>query len=99
MTIVCKVMKVNRSSYYAWQKRGLSKTFQENKKMAQIVKLTHAISQDSYGARRHADELSDQGFTCGRSRAKTVMKIAGVEAKQKRKYKATTDSPQKRLGL
>ncbi len=49
-------------------------------------------TKESYGARRHADELTDQGLRCGRYRAKTVMAIAEVEAKQKRKYKATTDS-------
>ncbi len=60
--------------------------------MAQVVQATHAISKKSYGARRHADELTYQGFPCGRARAKTIMNLAGVQAKQKKKYKATTDS-------
>jgi putative transposase len=85
-------MKVNRSSYYAWEKRGEPKTSKENRMLAQIVKETHAISKESYGARRHASELTDHGIFCGRYRASSLMKLAGVEAKQKRKFKATTDS-------
>jgi putative transposase len=60
--------------------------------MAGIVKKTHVISKGSYGAIRHASELTSQGFTCGKYRAKTIMAIAGVEAKQKKRFKATTDS-------
>ncbi len=92
ITTLCKVMQVHRGSYYAWVNRDESKTIQENRKMVHIVRLTHAKAKGSYGARRHADELTDQGFICGRSRAKTIMKLAGVEAKQKKKFKATTDS-------
>jgi transposase InsO family protein len=32
------------------------------------------------------------GISCGRIKAKTLMKLAGVSAKQKRKFKVTTDS-------
>ena len=92
VTTLCKVMQVHRGGYYAWVNREESKTTQENRKMIHSVKLTHARAKESYGARRHADELTDQGFSCGRSRAKTIMQLAGVEAKQKKKFKATTDS-------
>lgn len=92
ITMLCDVMELHRGSYYAWKNRKESKTTMENRQMVHSVKLTHAKAKGSYGARRHADELTDQGFSCGRSRAKTVMKLAGVEAKQKKKFKATTDS-------
>ncbi len=90
--MLCHVMQVHRSSYYSWLNRGESRTCRTNKKMAQIVQSTHDFSRGSYGARRHADELTSQGFACGRARAKTVMSLAGFQAKQKKKYKATTDS-------
>lgn len=92
VTLLCKTMKVTRSGYYAWTNRGESCHSKENKQMAEVVKSTHATSRGSYGARRHATELTSQGLTCGKYRAKTVMDIAGVEAKQKRRFKATTDS-------
>jgi transposase InsO family protein len=64
--------------------------------MAEIVKATHKKSKSSYGARRHAAELTSRGLCCGRYRAKTVMALAEVEAKQKKRFKATTDSNHKR---
>ena len=67
-------------------------TLSEKKEMANVVKSTHKKSRGSYGARRHASELTSKGLTCGKYRAKTIMKMAGVEAKQKRRFKATTDS-------
>ena len=42
--------------------------------------------------RRHATELTSQDLICGKYHAKTIMGIAWVEAKQKRRFKATTDS-------
>jgi len=42
-----------------------------------------------------ADEITDHGSHCGRDRARTLMEIAGVVAKQKRKFKVTTDSNHK----
>lgn len=39
-----------------------------------------------------AEEIEANGIRCGRYKARTVMKMAGVCAKQKRKFKATTDS-------
>ena len=39
-----------------------------------------------------AKELESLGLRCGRYKAGTLMKLAGVEAKQRKKFKATTDS-------
>ncbi len=93
--MLCSTMNVCRSGYYAWINRGESRHAQENQKMAKMVKVVHKTSGSSYGARRHGQELTAQGLICGRYRAKTIMAIAGVEAKQKRRYKATTDSNHK----
>lgn len=53
---------------------------------------TMEVSRGGYYAWRMADEITDHGTRCGRYQAKTVMAMAGVTAKQKRKFKATTDS-------
>ena len=90
--MLCKMMKVTRSGYYAWTTRAESQHYRENKAMANIVKATHKKAKASYGARRHASELTSQGLSCGRYRARTIMALAEVEAKQKKRFKATTDS-------
>lgn len=57
-----------------------------------IVKAAHKKSKKTYGTRRIAEEVKAHGIRCGRARAGTLMKLADVVAKQKKKFKATTDS-------
>ncbi len=58
-----------------------------------IVRAAHKESKGTYGARRMAIEVEAHGgSSCGRFKAATLMKLAGVAAKQKKKFKATTDS-------
>jgi putative transposase len=64
----------------------------ENERLIPIVKAAHKKSNGTYGTRRIAEEIEACGSTCGRIRAGTLMKLAGVAAKQKKKFKATTDS-------
>ncbi len=85
-------MRASRSGYYAWRNNGKSKHQEENENLIPIVLEAHRVSRGSYGARRMADEITDHGTRCGRYRAKTLMTLAGVTAKQKRKFKVTTDS-------
>ncbi len=56
------------------------------------VKKIHRQSRASYGTRRISEELKAQGESCGRTKAGTLMKLAGAAVKQRRKFKATTDS-------
>lgn len=63
--------------------------------LLQLVVKAAQKSRSTYGARRMAHELNSQGFPCSRSKAKTLMNLAGIKAKQKRKFKVTTDSGHK----
>ncbi len=85
-------MEVSRGGYYTWRNNGKSKHQKENENLVPVVLYAHRVSKGSYGARRMAEEISDHGIRCGRYMAKTVMAMAGVTAKQKKKFKATTDS-------
>lgn len=92
MTLLCKVMRVSRSGFYSWKKREKSPRQQERERLIPKVKEIHRQSKKSYGARRISEDLEAQGESCGRTKAGTLMKLAGVAAKQKKKFKATTDS-------
>ena len=92
MTVLCKVMQVTRSGYYQWLERCYSVRHQMNKKLVPLVREIHKESKGTYGTRRMAKALRELGIPCGRRRAKTLMKMADVVARQPRKFKATTDS-------
>lgn len=90
--MLCRMLQVSRSGYYSWKKNGKSAMAEENKKLIPLVKELHRESGETYGERRMAKALQSYGINCGRKRAGTIMKLAGVSPKQKKKFKATTDS-------
>lgn len=92
MSLLCSVMRVSSSGYYSWRNRGKSKREKEYSRLFPVVRSIHKEVRRSYGARRMSVELQERGFACGRHKASTVMKLAGVEAKTKKKFKITTDS-------
>ena len=92
IAVCCSVMRVSRSGYYAWCKREDSARRKENRRLVPLVRELHRQSGRTYGARRIADDLREQGVLCGRYRARTLMGLAGVSAKQHKKFKATTNS-------
>ncbi len=57
-----------------------------------IVREIQREYRGTCGTRRMADALQKRGIKCGRFRAGTLMKHAGVEFKYRKKYKFTTDS-------
>jgi putative transposase len=90
--VLCHVMEVSRSSYYAWRKREKSASQKENDRLMSVVKEIHRQCKGSYGTRRIAKELNSRGETCGRARSRTLMMLAGVTVRHRLKYKVTTDS-------
>jgi len=86
-------MQVSRSGFYSWRNRDQSKRDQERESLIPKVKELHKISWGTYGKRRIAIELEKAtGISCGQHKAATLMKLAGVQAKRRKKFKATTNS-------
>ena len=85
-------MQVSRSGYYHWRRRGPSAREKERAKLIPRVRSIRKESKATYGSRRMSEELNALGFCCGKHKAGTLMKLAGVAAKQRKKFKATTDS-------
>ncbi|MBA3006351.1 MAG: IS3 family transposase [Proteobacteria bacterium] len=92
IALLCDVMEVSRSGYYFWKNRGKSARQQEYEHLTSVVQEAHKVSKGTYGARRIAEEVEAHGVSCGRTKAATLMKLADVAAKQKMKFKVTTDS-------
>ncbi|HZD61026.1 MAG TPA: IS3 family transposase, partial [Anaerolineae bacterium] len=85
-------MQVHRSGYYGWLKCPKSEREIKNEELVSLVKEIHKDSGETYGSRRIAQALEGRGIPCGRSRARTLMKLAGIKVKRRRKFKTTTNS-------
>jgi transposase InsO family protein len=83
---------IQPGTYYAWRKCEKSSRQRENDSLIPIVQAAHEKSKGTYGARRIAEEIVTCSSPCGCYKAGTLMRLAGVAAKQKKKFKVTTDS-------
>lgn len=86
---LCRVMQVSRSGYYAWRQREPDP---DQARRIDLIQKIHKQKRGSYGSRRMARELQRRGEPVGRSQARRLMREAGVEARQRRRWRATTDS-------
>lgn len=89
---MCAVLSVQRSGYYAWQKRKPGKQEQANKGLDKKIVDLFNKHKERYGAPRLTDELRDEGEMCSKNRVSRRMKHLGIKAKGKKKFKNTTDS-------
>lgn len=86
---------MSRSGFYSWSIRGRSQSEIERHRLIPKVREIHRKVRGAYGARRMAKELTAEGEPCGRTKAATLMELAAVRARHKKKYKVTTDSKHK----
>jgi transposase InsO family protein len=93
--MMCKVFKISKSGYYNWLQSGDSGRWNENQKLLVEIKRIFQDSGQSYGSPRMVEELRSLGHTVSRPRTARIMNAAGLQAKRKRKFKATTDSRHK----
>lgn len=90
--VMCRVLGVSRSGYYDWRERPLSERDQEDERLKVAIRVAHKRNRETYGVRRLQPELAADGFAAGRDRIDRLRKELGIRCKQKRKFKATTNS-------
>jgi transposase InsO family protein len=90
--VMSRVFSVSRSGFYAWVGRKPSRHAQEDERLKVAIKAAHKRTRQTYGVRRLQPELADDGFVAGRDRIERLRRELGLRCKQKRKFKATTNS-------
>ena len=59
--IMCRVLQVSTSGYYAWRKRVPSRRDQANSALVEQMRRIHATSRQTYGSPRIHAVLRQQG--------------------------------------
>lgn len=90
--LMCRVLDVSRSGYYAWLKHPESKRDQDDNALSQEILEIYQESFCTYGSPRVYRELKRRGKHIGEKRIVRLMRKDGLRAKTKRKFKVTTDS-------
>jgi len=92
VAVLCKVVGVSRSGFYAWTERVPSARSQEDAKLRVHISAIYERSRGTYGAPRIHAELRANGFNVSRKRVARLMGELGLQSRRKRRFKATTDS-------
>jgi len=87
-----RALNVSTSGYYAWVDRPLYKRAQEEVRLELEIRAAHKRTRQTYGPERLQHDLVEHGVRVGICRIKRIRKKLGIRCKQKRKFKATTDS-------
>ena len=90
--LMCRVLRVSTSGYFAWRKRPESLREGKDRELLAKIRGVRTGRKQSYGSPRVARALRGQGTACSRHQVARVMRQAGIRAVQARKFKATTDS-------
>lgn len=89
---MCRVLEVSESGYHAWCQRPPSARTQENLRLEAEIKAAHQRTRETYGPQRLQSDLADHGIQTSVYRIKRIRRRLGLRCKQKRKFKATTNS-------
>ena len=92
VAVLCRVLGVSRSGYYARAKRPLSRTARRRENLVAHIREVHAQRKGRYGSPRLAVELNERGVACCVNTVARVMKRHGIRAKTVRRFVRTTDS-------
>jgi len=92
LRLLCRVLQVSKSGYYAWLRRGPSERALEDEKLRPKVVSAFELGRGTYGSVRVRRELVDQGFEIGRRRVARLMSELGLVGLPARRFRTTTDS-------
>jgi putative transposase len=91
--VMCQVLDVSRSGYYAWRDRRASRQAQRRTTLVEQIRQVHAASREAYGSPRVAAELATRGVRCAENTVARLMRKHGIRSKTKRRFVVrTTDS-------
>jgi len=88
----CRVLGVSESGFYAWKNRRASPRQQRDMILLAHIRAEFSTSNETYGSPRMHAELKESGLAIGRHRVARLMRENGLKARQKTRFKKTTDS-------
>jgi transposase InsO family protein len=88
--LMCKVLEVSRSGYYAWRTRPVSQREMANQKLTKEIITVFKASHDTYGSPRVYRALKSRGIACSENRVARLMRLKGFRAKQSKRFRSTT---------
>lgn len=90
--VLCEVLEVSRSGFYAWVRRPPSVRALEDDRLAAEVRKAFEENKKRYGSPRVFEELRANGVRIGRGRVAKLMRREGLVARPTKRFVTTTMS-------
>lgn len=88
--MLCRLMNVSVSGYYAWRKRPAKLISANELHLYRRAKELFKKSRQSLGSRELSKKLNQEGFRIGRYKTRNIMRQLKLVVKQRVAYKVTT---------
>ena len=88
--MMCRLLRVSASGYYAWRTRPESPRAKADRELLPKIKRIHAQSKGVYGSPRIKAELESEGYSVGRNRVARLMRLERLQGCPRRRFRVTT---------
>ena len=88
--LLCRTLQVSRAGFYAWQARPPASRVRADQRLGLEIAAIHAESQQRYGSPRIHAELMDRGCRTSRKRVARLMRVRGLAARRRRRFRVPT---------
>lgn len=92
LRLMCRVLHVSTSGFYAWRTRSPSARAIADERLMLNVRISHRRSKGTYGAPRVHRDLREDGDRVGKKRVARLMKVNGLRGRRPKRRTWTTDS-------
>lgn len=92
LRMLCRVMQVATSGFYAWRRLDRRLRGDENQRLLVEIKAVHAQSGGDYGSPRIYRALRKRGHSCIENCVARIMRHNSIRARTTKKFKVTTHS-------
>ena len=88
--MMCRLLEVSPSGYYAWRARPESARAQRDRELTASIRRVHEASKGVYGSPRVHAELVAEGVRVGRHKVARLMRLERLRGCPKRRFRITT---------
>ena len=90
--LLCEVLGVSRSGFYAWRTRPESARAREDRRLKIEITSIHVEHRGRYGSPRIQLDLEELGYGISRKRFARLMKEEELKWRRTKRFRTTTDS-------
>jgi len=92
VAVMCRVLKVSKSGFYAYQKRAESVHARDDRRLGVLCLEAHNVAKKRYGSPRVHKALKAMGVNVGRKRVARLMREQKLYVRPRRRWATTTES-------